>query len=60
MAFERRIAPYFILGDEYGTRASTVITMAQNGLAFTEQIYHAGGERGERVHYQLPIEHSQT
>ena len=43
---ERRVAPRFIRGEEYGTRASTaVIFDARDGIIrFAEKLYLAGGE----------------
>ena len=51
--FERRVAPCFILGDEYGTRASSVLTISRNTINFTEQSYVAGGKATEQVAYNF-------
>ncbi len=43
----RRGASTFIDGELYGTRCSTVVVQRSDGwVEFTEQSYHAGGERG--------------
>jgi uncharacterized protein with NRDE domain len=43
---ERRVAPCFIRGEEYGTRASTAVIFdaRQGKILFAEQLYLAGGE----------------
>lgn len=43
LEFERRAAPCFIVGEEYGTRASTSVIMSNTVLKFAEQSYVAGG-----------------
>ena len=45
--FERRAAPVFIRGDEYGTRASTVVVVRSDGFEFSEQLFGPAGEVGE-------------
>lgn len=58
---ERRVASCFILGDEYGTRASTGVVFRRQpgsrGLAvhFAEQTYGPGGAAGERVHFEFEL-----
>lgn len=49
LELERRVAPCFIRGDEYGTRASTVVIFEAGQIRFSEQIYLAGGVAGERI-----------
>lgn len=43
---ERRVAPCFIRGEEYGTRASTAVIFDARAerILFAEQLYLAGGE----------------
>jgi uncharacterized protein with NRDE domain len=42
--WERRLAPILITGDDYGTRASTVVTISRDGLAtFEERTLDAKG-----------------
>ncbi len=54
---ERVLSPIFIQSENYGTRASTVITVDVNGVVkFTEQAYLQGGARGERSYYEFSIE----
>jgi uncharacterized protein with NRDE domain len=52
---ERQVAPCFINGKEYGTRASTVVLIGERHLSFTEQAYLAEGRRGERVTFNFPL-----
>ena len=55
ISLERRTASCFIVGDEYGTRASTIIVMSDDNLKFTEQSYLAGGISAGLVDYDLPV-----
>ena len=41
--FERRVAPTFIVGDDYGTRASTALVVTPSAVSFVEQSYAPGG-----------------
>lgn len=50
---ERRVAPSFIMGEEYGTRASTVIELGNNHIAFSEQSYAALGVTTGSVRYEF-------
>jgi uncharacterized protein with NRDE domain len=56
---ERRVAPCFIRGEEYGTRASTAIIYATltdgQVIRFVEQNYHAGGVPADRTEATLDI-----
>ncbi len=52
---ERRGAPCFIVGDEYGTRASTTLVMARDHIKFSEQSFLAGGKASGRVDYHVPL-----
>jgi uncharacterized protein with NRDE domain len=52
---ERRVAPCFIVGDEYGTRASTVVAIRESGLSFTEQSYASGGKHNGRVSFEIDL-----
>ncbi len=46
---ERRLAPLFIAGEAYGTRASTVMTFSAGGeVSFVERGFDAGRALGER------------
>jgi uncharacterized protein with NRDE domain len=51
---ERQIAPCFITGKDYGTRASTVVLIGQRHISFTEQAYLNHGRRGDRVEFNIP------
>jgi uncharacterized protein with NRDE domain len=55
LELERRVAPCFIRGEEYGTRASTAVVFDSASVHFSEQIYLAGGEPAGRVEMTLPI-----
>ena len=54
ISFERRIAPCFIVGDDYGTRASSALIMDQGHIYFSEQTYHSAGQVGDRVDFEFP------
>jgi uncharacterized protein with NRDE domain len=46
---ERMLSPAFIIGDHYGTRVTTVVTVAASGeIRVTEQTWQPGGKPGER------------
>jgi uncharacterized protein with NRDE domain len=53
---ERRIAPCFIVGDEYGTRASTVVELRDGSIRFTEQSYLQGGVAANQVQFAFDID----
>ncbi len=45
---ERSLSPAFIVGEHYGTRVTTIVTVAIDGeIRVTEQTWKPGGERGE-------------
>ncbi len=50
---ERRVAPCFIVGEEYGTRASTVLLLGRERIVFAEQSYLAGGVSAGFVDYEI-------
>jgi uncharacterized protein with NRDE domain len=52
---ERRGASCFIVGEEYGTRASTSLILGQNTLQFTEQSYVSGGASAELVDFEIDL-----
>ena len=52
---ERRVAPCFIVGDEYGTRASTILIMRDGKLTFAEQSYRAGGISNGLVDFEFDL-----
>ena len=54
--FERRVAPSFIIGEEYGTRASTAVILGRDTLQFTEQSYAPLGASAGLVDYELQIQ----
>ena len=51
--WERRIAPCFILGEDYGTRASTAVICGSDETLLSEQGYASGGRTLERVDYRI-------
>lgn len=61
LELERRVAPAFIVGDDYGTRASTAVVFNRPGHAATpsvsvvEQQYGPGGTTGERVQFEVTL-----
>lgn len=57
---ERRVAPRFINGDEYGTRASTAVILSDTGIRFAEQEYGPGGKAGQRSEFDVPITKSRS
>lgn len=52
---ERRVAPCFIRGEDYGTRASTAVIFEGDEIRFTEQSYAAGGVAGACQSHRLQI-----
>ncbi len=54
---ERRVAPRFIRGDEYGTRASTAVIFDARAerILFAEQLYLAGGEPAGYTAKEIPL-----
>lgn len=54
--FERRVAPRFINGEEYGTRACTAVIFTKQQIAFAEQEYGPGGSIEKRNDFIVPIE----
>jgi uncharacterized protein with NRDE domain len=57
--FERRVAPCFIKGPEYGTRASTAVEIGPAGVRFSEQSWGPDGTRLGRVDFELPASRRQ-
>jgi uncharacterized protein with NRDE domain len=53
---ERRVAPRFINGEEYGTRASTAVIVGRTAIQFAEQEYGPGGGKGKRSDFELALE----
>lgn len=50
---ERRVAPCFIVGDEYGTRASSVLKISDHRIDFSERSYGKNGTVGEIKEFDL-------
>lgn len=57
LELERRVAPCFIRGDEYGTRASTAVIFDAGNrcIHFAEQLYLSGGEPSGLTEVRLPL-----
>lgn len=60
LELERRVAPCFIAGDDYGTRASTAVIFTRAAgtttVTFVEQAYGPGGAPGGRSRHQFDID----
>ncbi len=56
LELERRVAPRFIVGDEYGTRASTVVALFDDRVEFVEQSFVSGGHATGRVSFEFEVE----
>ena len=51
---ERRLSPPFIAGEQYGTRASTVLSIWKDGtMRFVEQLYGPRGIAGQRATFDF-------
>ena len=48
---ERHLAARFIVGEHYGTRASSALSLGRDQIAFIERSWLAGGVRGEDVEF---------
>lgn len=55
LEFERRVAPIFISGPEYGTRASTAVIFEPGRVRFTEQSFGPHGRPLGRVTSIVPL-----
>jgi uncharacterized protein with NRDE domain len=54
LELERMLSPPFIVGDRYGTRASSVLAIRVDGsIRFSEQSFGPGGTIGERRDFEL-------
>src|SRR5262245_59380723 len=54
IAFERRVAPCFIRGEEYGTRASTVVVIGRERIRLHERTFGPNGVRNGDVVHDIP------
>lgn len=54
LAWERRLSAAFIAGEDYGTRASTVVLAADDGMWFEERRFGPGGAPSGRSAVWLP------
>jgi uncharacterized protein with NRDE domain len=50
---ERQVAPRFIRGDDYGTRASTAVIIGTDGIRFAEQEFGPQGVPGKRSDFEV-------
>ena len=60
LELERRVAPCFIAGEDYGTRASTAVVFERGAggvlrVRFAEQAYGPGGAPGGRVDHEFEL-----
>ncbi len=60
LELERRVAPCFIAGEDYGTRASTAVVFERRAggalrVRFAEQAYGPGGDPGGRVDHEFEL-----
>jgi len=55
LEWERRVAPCFIVGQDYGTRASTAVIFGNEEIVFSEQGYGPEGKALERVDYRIAL-----
>jgi uncharacterized protein with NRDE domain len=57
LELERRVAPCFIVGEEYGTRASTAVIFdaQRKRILFEEQLYLKGGESAGNTRTEIPL-----
>lgn len=51
----RRVAPCFIRGDVYGTRASTVVLLAADRARFSERRFGPGGRHEGDRHFEIDL-----
>ena len=58
IAFERRIAPCFIVWEDYGTRACSALIIEAGHIYFSEQPSHEAGQAGSRVDFNFPQHNS--
>jgi uncharacterized protein with NRDE domain len=56
LELERQVAPCFIAGDSYGTRASTAVIIERERVRFAEQEYGPGGARGDGCAFEFRID----
>lgn len=56
LELERQVAPCFIAGEDYGTRASTAVIIERERVRFAEQEYGPGGLRGDRCTFDFQID----
>jgi len=57
LEWERRLAPLFISGGEYGTRSSSILIISEDGrVKFAERNYEREGKPEQTIQYEFPIE----
>lgn len=57
LEWERRLAPAFIIGSEYGTRSSTVVALNHGGeVTFVERSFDAGGRAVGEARHQFTLQ----
>ncbi len=53
---ERRVAPCFIRGEQYGTRASTAVIFLDDAIIVREQSYGPHGQVGDHAQARVPLD----
>lgn len=57
LEWERKLSAIFVRAGDYGTRASTIMSISKEGeLDFTERNFDIGGKQINTQHYQFQIE----
>ena len=55
LELERQVAPCFIAGETYGTRASTAVIIGRERICFAEQEYGPGGASGDHCRFEFDL-----
>jgi uncharacterized protein with NRDE domain len=55
VAWERRLSCALITGEDYGTRCSTVVSFAAQGVEFEERTRAADGSVAARVRHEFAL-----
>jgi len=55
LEFERFLSPIFIQGEDYGTRCTTLLTINENAIKFTELSYAPTGKISDEVQQQIEL-----
>ena len=55
LEFERFLSPIFIQGEDYGTRCTTLLTIDENAIKFTELSYAPTGQISNEVRQEIDL-----